>query len=267
MADPKAVFADVDSSGVAPGLMDYLDRVAARDEMRMLRQDSYRWLGLAPGQTVVDIGCGLGHALAEMAEIVGEHGRVIGVELSSAMAAEAARRVMLPQVDVRIGNLLELDLEDASVDAARAERVFQHVTETARGCAELARVVRPGGSVAILDPDWTSLRIVGPEPALVDEVTQAWEARHPNPSGVLHLREHLLDVGFTSVELIPGTHVHDDLAAAAGKFPSLDRTIPESHWPVAPDVAARWFAQLDDAQARGRFWCTLQGWSVIARKS
>ena len=263
----KAVFSDVDSSGVAPELMAYLDGAAARPDMRALREQSYALAGLAEGQTVLDVGCGLGHAVAEMAAIVGPSGRVLGIELSAAMATEAARRIEVAHAEVRVGDLLELDFPDGSVDIARAERVLQHVTATERACAELVRVVRPGGWVVAIDPDWTSLRVVGPDRGLVEEVGAAWLSIHPNPDGVLRLRGALLDAGCSEVTTVPATTVHDDLAGAAELLPSLNPNIPESNRPIGPELGERWFAALDGAQAAGRFWCALQFWTVVGRKT
>jgi SAM-dependent methyltransferase len=78
------------------------------------------------------------------------------------MIAEATQRSAgsgLP-VEFRYGDAHRLDFPDSRFDSARAERVLQHLTDPARAIHELARVVRPGGSIVIgPDPDWESLSI------------------------------------------------------------------------------------------------------------
>jgi ubiquinone/menaquinone biosynthesis C-methylase UbiE len=91
-------------------------------------------------------------------------GRVIGVDRDPGMVDEARRRCSGP-VEVLAGDAHELPLDDASIDRARADRVFQHLADPAKAAAELHRVVRPGGRVVLADPDWDTLAIADPDTA------------------------------------------------------------------------------------------------------
>jgi SAM-dependent methyltransferase len=76
------------------------------------------------------------------------------------MRAKARRRFAdTSTVDIRDGDAAALPVEAASVDRARIDRVLQHVDDPARVLAEIARVLRPGGRVALADPDWDTLAI------------------------------------------------------------------------------------------------------------
>jgi ubiquinone/menaquinone biosynthesis C-methylase UbiE len=76
------------------------------------------------------------------------------------MLEQAKRRsAAYSQVSVRAGDAHDLPLDDASIDRARTDRVLQHLRDPRQALAELRRVVRPGGLVALADPDWDTLAI------------------------------------------------------------------------------------------------------------
>jgi ubiquinone/menaquinone biosynthesis C-methylase UbiE len=136
----------------------YLDQVAATAPGRDYKGRLLAALGMRFGHTVVDVGCGPGTDLADLAAAVGVEGAVIGVDRDPGMAAEAGRRVAdLARVEVRVGDAHALPLPDGSVDRARADRVLQHLAQPAQAVSELRRVVRPGGLVALAEPDWDTL--------------------------------------------------------------------------------------------------------------
>ncbi|HYN09952.1 MAG TPA: metalloregulator ArsR/SmtB family transcription factor [Vicinamibacterales bacterium] len=107
-------------------------------------------LGLMPASwTVADLGCGTGAMLAVLAPHVG---RVIGVDASEEMLGAARRRLDgLTNVDLRHGSLESLPIEPASVDAATMMLVLHHMASPGAAIAEAARILRPGGTLLIVD--------------------------------------------------------------------------------------------------------------------
>ena len=104
---------------------------------------------LPPEWTVADLGCGTGALAAALAPDVA---RVIGVDRSAHMLRSARRRTAgHPNVELRRGSLEELPLEDASCDAALLVLSLGWVDDPGRALAEAARVVRPGGRLALVD--------------------------------------------------------------------------------------------------------------------
>ena len=102
--------------------------------------------GIGRGDRVVDVGCGYG-ATARL--IASERGATVtGLTLSAAQAAAAPPA---EGVEIRVRDWLDNGLPDASFDAAIAIESLSHMPDKPRAFAELARVVRPGGRVAILD--------------------------------------------------------------------------------------------------------------------
>ncbi|MDG4832977.1 methyltransferase domain-containing protein [Solwaraspora sp. WMMD1047] len=138
----------------------YLDQAAASAPGRRYKQHLLTALDLHPGHVVLDVGCGPGIDLAAMAATVGTGGAVIGIDHDPAMLEQARHRTAAhPHVTVRPGDAHALPLDDASVDRARTDRVLQHLADPRRALAELRRVVRPGGLVALAEPDWDTLAI------------------------------------------------------------------------------------------------------------
>ncbi|MBM7488963.1 ubiquinone/menaquinone biosynthesis C-methylase UbiE [Micromonospora luteifusca] len=144
----------------APDQIAYLDAAAATAVGVEYKQRFVDALGVQPGHTVVDIGCGPGTDLGRLADAVQASGRVVGVDRDPQMVAEAGRRLAdRPTVEVRAGDAHELPLADATVDRARMDRVLMHVRSPAHVLAEVRRVLRPGGVFGMAEPDWDTLAV------------------------------------------------------------------------------------------------------------
>jgi SAM-dependent methyltransferase len=109
-------------------------------------------LAPAPGQTVADIGCGTGRALPPLRAAVGHTGVVIGVDLTQEMLAEATRRGRATSATLLLADATNLPLADAALDAVFAAGLVTHLPDPFAGLAELARVCRPGGRLALFHP-------------------------------------------------------------------------------------------------------------------
>ncbi|MEU7986662.1 methyltransferase domain-containing protein [Streptosporangium canum] len=151
----------IETAGLTPpDPIIYLDQVAASVPGRAYKQQMLAMLDLRPGQTVLDIGCGPGTDLAELAAGVAPTGSVIGVDHNPVMAEQArARLAGQPIVDIRIGDAHSLPIDDHSVDRARTDRVLQHVADPVQVLAEFRRVARPGAKIVMAEPDWDTLLI------------------------------------------------------------------------------------------------------------
>jgi SAM-dependent methyltransferase len=114
--------------------------------------DAVARLGLRAGQAVLDAGCGTGRALVPMRDAVGRDGTVVGVDLTPEMLAAARGHGRLTVAALLLADTRFLPLRDASVDAVLAAGLLPHLPDPAAGLAELARVTRPGGRLAVFHP-------------------------------------------------------------------------------------------------------------------
>lgn len=104
---------------------------------------------LPPGLVVADLGCGTGEAVAALAPVVRE---VVGIDREQAMLDAAALRTQgHDNVRLELGGLDALPLADATLDAALSSLVFQHVPDLGAAVCEVARTLKPGGSLLVLD--------------------------------------------------------------------------------------------------------------------
>jgi SAM-dependent methyltransferase len=109
---------------------------------------------LAPGQIVVDIGCGAGFDTLQAARQVGPQGKVIAVDMTEAMLGKtraAAERLGLSNVETRLGYAEELPVPDASVDVVISNGVINLAPDKAAVMREVYRVLKPNGRFQIAD--------------------------------------------------------------------------------------------------------------------
>ena len=110
------------------------------------------WLGSGGGGRFLDAGCGPGGNGAWLAE----HGHVVGIDVATdALAFVRARH---PETAPVLATLEALPLADASVDAVACVTVLTAVPDDASAVKELARVVKPGGGVLLIEPAFNALR-------------------------------------------------------------------------------------------------------------
>lgn len=102
-----------------------------------------------PDATIGDLGCGTGQVSAALAPFVAQ---VIGVDSSAAMLQAARRRLQGHRnIDLRRGHLESLPIDDCRLDAATMMLVLHHIPEPARALADVARVMKPGGKLILVD--------------------------------------------------------------------------------------------------------------------
>jgi len=139
------------------------DRIAGRYDLMnsvMSAGLHHRWRSraadlarLGPGDSAIDVCCGTGDLALELKRRVGASGRVIGVDFSPRMlelAREKSRREGVA-VAYEHGNALELAHPDQSFDAATVGFGVRNLADLGGGIREMARVVREGGRVVVLE--------------------------------------------------------------------------------------------------------------------
>jgi ubiquinone/menaquinone biosynthesis C-methylase UbiE len=242
----------------------YLDGAAASDVGRQYKQGLLGALQLAGGHVVLDVGCGPGTDLPALAGAVGRTGTVIGLDQDRGMLCAARQRTEAhPQVEIWAGDAHALPLRDASVDRARADRVLQHVVDPAKAVAELRRVLRPDGLVALAEPDWDTLAIGGADTTTSRAYTHYVATRVVRNATIgRHLGRLLHNAGFV-VESVAATVAlfHDyHCAETILRMPA----VAERAWRAGAldEQAARaWLADL----ATGPFLAALTFFTTIGR--
>lgn len=172
-----------------------LDNQAALPGVVRMREWARAALALRPGETALDLGSGTGTEVVELAALVGESGRAIGIDPNPSMLTVARERAADMKAEFIEGSAYDLPLPDASVDAVRCERVYQHLDDPAKATAEIARVLRPGGRVVLIDSDWSTAIFHPGDPEVVTALQQRMATNSPNRNSGRQLRGRLVDAG------------------------------------------------------------------------
>ncbi|WP_371649126.1 class I SAM-dependent methyltransferase [Streptomyces mirabilis] len=109
-------------------------------------------LGLREGDRVLDAGCGTGRALPPLRAAVGPSGVVVAADLTPAMLAAAVRAGRHRDGQLLLADVTALPLRAESLDAVLGAGLIAHLPNPAENLRELARVVRPGGTLALFHP-------------------------------------------------------------------------------------------------------------------
>lgn len=109
-------------------------------------------LGLREGDAVLDAGCGTGRALPPLRAAVGRTGTVLGADLTPEMISEAVRAGRHSCARLLLADVCRLPLRDGCLHAVFGAGLISHMAGPDTGLRELARVVRPGGTLALFHP-------------------------------------------------------------------------------------------------------------------
>jgi ubiquinone/menaquinone biosynthesis C-methylase UbiE len=260
------LFTEVDRTSDADFFIRFLDRGNALADIQKSKPIILDGLHLREGSLVLDIGCGTGADVVDIARRVGSSGAVTGVDISEAMIAEARKRTAgsgLP-VTFEVGNAMQLRFEDGAFDRCRTERMLMHVPEPYRAFSEMVRVTKIGGRISIFDFDWetfvidspyreTTRRIVS---SFCDSMQSGWIGRQLRrmflECGMIEVAvvPHQIFIGFEFLGLLIGGHL-----TRAQRAGTLD-----------PSDVKSWWDELAHSDATGRFLAGFTAFIVSGTK-
>lgn len=172
-------------------VLDVVDRLPGAEELRL---DSYTLLGVGPGARIVDVGCGAGRAVAEMAD---RGARATGVDVDPQMVEIAGKR--WPEAGFRVAGAYELPFDDGALDGYRAEKMYHELEDPTRALEEARRILRPGGRAVLIGQDWDTFVIDSDDAELTRTIVHARADRTKGPRTARRYRNLLLDGGFQDV--------------------------------------------------------------------
>ncbi|NIK55546.1 methyltransferase domain-containing protein [Kribbella shirazensis] len=240
--------------------MSFLERIEGRPGAAELRAASYRMLALKRGATCVDVGCGAGHAVAEL---VKKGLKVTGID-PDPEAVEAARE-RAPGAMFHVAHSGELPLEDGSMDGYRALRLFHLLEDPVPTIAEAHRVLRPGGRIVVGGQDYGFVLIDSSDQDLTDVIRLGLESRTVSPRAARTLRDVLLDAGFHDVEVNVHTEVVTDYKLIAQQLRAAAAAAVEKAL-ITQDDADSWLAEQSRRGRRDRFLAVLPTLLVGAQR-
>ncbi|MGQ4618484.1 methyltransferase domain-containing protein [Nocardia sp. R7R-8] len=248
-------------------LVDVRDLQAALPGIRRLRTWAHEALALRPGEHAVDIGSGTGSEVITFADAVGPNGSAVGVEPDPQLLASAERRA------AEVGSAAKFQSGDAygvpfgadCFDAVLCERVFQHLTAPARAAKEIARVLRPGGRVVVVDSDWGTAIVHPGDRRVVREVIDTLVSATTNPLSGRRLPGLLSKAGLV-VDDIGSEALVQDRSVGAGSLITRISAMAVARGAITEAERDRLLADLDAGADNGDIHLSVTMFAVLAHK-
>jgi ubiquinone/menaquinone biosynthesis C-methylase UbiE len=259
----------------AATLQRFIERLEfrAKDPTFVAYREAYlKLIDLPHAAAVLDLGCGTGVVTRAIAARDRFAGTVTGIDQSPEFIAAAERLAadagVGDRVEFVVGDAHELDLPAASFDAAVAHTLISHVRDPLAVLAEAARVIRPGGVVAVFDGDYASLTFGCSDPQLGQTIERAIQSMIMSSPRVMREVPRLLPKA--GLQLI-ATQAH--VYAEAGSSSFL-LNLAETYGPLAASnrlaPAAQVDAWLDDQRRSaedGTFFAACNYYAYVAHSA
>ncbi|PSR22174.1 MAG: arsenite S-adenosylmethyltransferase [Sulfobacillus acidophilus] len=180
---------------------------------------------LKPGETVLDLGSGAGLDCFLAARQVGDHGRVIGVDMTPAMIARSRHNAQsqgdrYANVEFRLGEIEHLPVADASVDVILSNCVINLASNKRQVFQEAYRVLKSGGRLAI--SDIVATREIPPD---LREDVALWTGCMAGAASIGEIETLLTNVGFVAVSIVPQSGSHDVIREWGPNTPLTDYVV------------------------------------------
>jgi SAM-dependent methyltransferase/GNAT superfamily N-acetyltransferase len=175
VSDPVRPKEEPTETGASRGLAvqlepgEYLERFWALPTVQAYKRGVQAWMALAPGCSVLDVGCGLGHDMGPLAKAAGPSGSVLGIDVNVDLVRRAKMRVRaenaadpsLAAMSVDVGDACRLPASMAGrFDVVREDRMLQHQRDPSAALRQMRDAAKPRGQgrVVCSSPDWRTLR-------------------------------------------------------------------------------------------------------------
>ena len=231
---------------------------------------AYLLAHLSAGMDLLDVGCGPASITADLAERVAP-GRVVALDAASdalqAARATLSERGLSEQVELTCGDVMALPFEDASFDVVHAHQVLQHLADPVGALAEMRRLTRPGGMVAVRDAVYSAMTWF-PEPAGMEQWRSVYMATARANGGEPDAGSRLLSwaraAGFTDVTASASTWCYATPADRTWQSQTWAQRCLTSFGPRAVELGLADRADLE-AMAQGwRQWgASEDAWFVV----
>jgi SAM-dependent methyltransferase len=234
-----------------------LEKAYHKRDMVRRRRHVRQALAAAPGERILDVGCGPGFYVRELLDEVGPMGSIVALDASPDMLALARRRCEgQGNVNFREGNAAALPADDDDFDAALCVQVMEYVTDPTTALTEIHRALRPGGRVVIWDVDWATVWWHSADPDRMRRVLQAWDEHLVHPSLPRTLGARLRAAGFADVAVAGhsfATVDYDDETFALTMLGMVTDFVP-GRGGVSEGEATAWKEEQQELADRGEFF-------------
>ncbi len=239
----------------------YLERAESHPQLRQVREETYRLLADISGQGV-DVGCGTGRAVHELAQ---RGLQAVGVEPSQTLVGAARER--FPGCDFRTGSAFKLPFEDGALRWYRAERVYVHLDDPAAALAEARRVLAPGATLVLADPDLESITFTSRHAGLARTAIAAMADEVPHGRIGTRMRGLMREAGFTDIAVTARAQLFTELEDAAPLVLDLALAAALRQGRLSEEQVGLLRQDLAECAIRGAFVLSCTAFMTSARRS
>jgi ubiquinone/menaquinone biosynthesis C-methylase UbiE len=222
---------------------------------------------LRPGERVLEVGCGTGVLDRWLARRTGRANRIMGVDINAYLLREAAmlvqREGLADTIEFRQGNAENLPFADEHFGVVMSSTVIQWA-DADRMLAEMVRVTKPGGRVAVIGhahdlPRWVNLPLPTELKHQIEAPGWGGDDHHPLGCHEASLYQHIRQTGLTQVQMFPQFAAFNDPFRLQQLQASLLPTL-------SPEEADAWRAAVAQAEADGTFFIATPFHCVVGTK-
>jgi ubiquinone/menaquinone biosynthesis C-methylase UbiE len=261
-------FTDVDRAADPESYVRLLDRITT--QRLVLKRQTFALLGAKEGARILDVGCGTGEDVRELAKLVGSTGRVIGVDSSEIMLREARARsegLGLP-IEYQLGDANQLPFADNTFDGCRAERILLHLEHPEQALREMCRVTCSSGAILVTEVDLETRIVDSPDRDLTRRILnyqcdtrfkQGWVGRR--------LLRLFKQASLMDIAIFPYTLMETNFArgTAGFDFPGA-AAYAQAGGVVSAEEATTWLEQLQAADRAGCFFSAMSYFIASGQK-
>jgi SAM-dependent methyltransferase len=236
-----------------------------------LRRRFLRFVPVRRGDRVLEVGCGSGVVVRDLAPMVGRGGEVVGVDPSRTVLA-AARPLCRPaaartRLTLRRASGDRLPFAAGRFDVALAMTVILHVADPAAVVREMTRVTRAGGRVGLQDQDWGMLAVTHPERELTDRILDGVARQiYEEPYSGRRLPALLRDAGLGQVRLLTDHFQDTTLEPWTKTFLERRAAYAVEYGIVDAPTAQKWLDGFTALVAAGSFVLTMTYYGAVGVK-
>jgi len=261
----------VDAQPEAARLLESLEARGRTPSQIRLRRRFLRFVPIRAGQRVLEVGCGSGVVMRDLATLVGPRGAIVGVDPSQA-ALDVARALarhhpLRRRMRWRLAGGAALPFPANRFDAALAITVLLHVADPETVVREMVRVTRPGGRVGVQDQDFGTLAVTHPDRTLTDRIMWGVASHmYDEPFSGRRLPGLLRAVGLDDVRL--STEVFQDTTLEPFTKTFLERRADNAvrFGLVDPPTAQTWLDGFTELVSAGGFVLTFNYYGAVGVK-
>ena len=212
-------------------------------------------LDLKAGQQVLDIGCGGGHLLEELAKAVGPNGKAYGLDSSEDQLIQARERcVEYNNVSIIQGFANDIKLKNNSCDSVVSAQTFEYIKDVDESIEEVARILKPSSTFINISILWDYYKFYGAEEDLNNLIQNTFKAHCSHQMLPVTLKGRLKKFGFKHIKHKPLpvfiTNKDENSPARYAEEVMAQFAIQQG---VSKNKVSEWQSQLKTAEKEGRF--------------